>query len=135
MSCRGGLLIKPLGSFFVASALSVCLVCDGRGTEPIPSDVSKGSMSDLMVRGDVLLIEGEYYFVKDTTGHEVRLHVNSETKSEDRIKVGDKIEARITSEGHARSITLQIPQDYIAPPLPNSSPGFHSEFPERGVAH
>ena len=127
--------MKLLGSFFIASALSVCLVFDGSGTEPIPSDVSKGSMSDLTVKGDVLLIEGEYYFVKDTTGHEVRLHVNSETKSEDKIKVGDKIEARVTSSGHAKSITLQIPQDYIAPPLPNSSSGVHSEFPERGVAH
>ena len=127
--------MKLLGTLFLASALSVCLASVGRGSESIPSDTSKGSMSDLTVKGDVLLIEGEYYFVKDTTGHEVRLHVNSETKSEDKIKVGDKIEARVTSDGHAKSITLQIPQDYMAPPLPNSSPGFHSESPERSIAH
>ena len=41
--------------------------------------------------------------------------LNNETKLEDRIKVGDKIEAMVTSEGHARSITVQIPLDSTMP--------------------
>jgi hypothetical protein len=61
------------------------------------------------VKGDVLDIEGEYYIVKDITGHEIRLHVNQETKMEDRIKVGDKIEAHINSDGHASAIKVQVP--------------------------
>lgn len=115
--------MKLLRTLFMASAFSVSLASLSYGAEPIlPNASSKGAPSDLMIKGDVQLIEGEFYFVKDTSGHEVRLHVNSETKSEDNIKVGDKIEARVTSEGHATSITLQIPQNSTPPPLPNMAP-------------
>jgi hypothetical protein len=114
--------MKLLRTLFVASAFSVGLASLGHGAEPIPTDSSIAGVSDLTIRGDVQMIEGEFFFVKDTTGHQVRLHVNNETKSEDRIKVGDKIEAVVTSEGHARSVTLQIPQNGSAPPLPNTGP-------------
>lgn len=114
--------MKLIRTLFVASAFSVGLAFLGHGAEPIPTDSSNAAASDLMIKGDVQMIEGEFYFVKDTTGHQVRLHVNNETKLEDRIKVGDKIEARVTSEGHATSITLQIPQDSTVPPLPNMAP-------------
>lgn len=36
---------------------------------------------------DVPMIEGEFYFDKDTTGYEMHLHVNSATKSEDRSRL------------------------------------------------
>lgn len=114
--------MKLLRALFVASAFSVGLASLGHGAEPIPTDSSNAAASDLTIKGDVQMIEGEFYFVKDTTGHQVRLHVNNETKLEDRIKVGDKIEARVTTEGHATSITLQIPQDSTVPPLPNMIP-------------
>lgn len=114
--------MKLLRTLFVASAFSLGLASLGHGAEPIPTDSSKAAASDLTIKGDVQMIEGEFYFVKDTTGHQVRLHVNNETKLEDRIKVGDKIEAMVTSEGHATSITLQIPQESTAPLLPNTVP-------------
>lgn len=57
-----------------------------------------------LVEGDILKIEGEYYTVHDTTGHEVRLHVNKTTQLEGAFKVGDKVEAHVTEKGHARSI-------------------------------
>ena len=114
--------MKLLRTFFVASVFSIGLASLGHGAEPIPTDSSKAAASDLTIKGDVQVIEGEFYFVKDTTGHQVRLHVNNETKLEDRIKVGDKIEAMVTSEGHATSITLQIPQNGTAPPLPSMAP-------------
>src|SRR2546422_8606597 len=122
MSCRGGCPMKLLRTLFVASVFSIGLASLGHGAEPIPTDSSKAAASDLTIKGDVQVIEGEFYFVKDTTGHQVRLHVNNETKLEDRIKVGDKIEAMVTSEGHATSITLQIPQNGTAPPLPSMAP-------------
>jgi hypothetical protein len=114
--------MKLLRTLFVASAFSVCLALLCHAAEPIPTDSSKAAVSDLTIMGDVQMIEGEFYFVKDTTGHQVRLHVNNETQLGDRIKVGDKIEARVTSEGHATSITVQIPQNGTASPLPNTSP-------------
>ncbi len=113
--------MKVLRILFVATAFSVLLAALGDGAEPIPTDSSKAAASELTIKGDVQMIEGEFYFVRDTTGHEVRLHVNNETKLDGRLKVGDKIEARVTAEGHATSIMLQIPQNGTVPPLPNTS--------------
>lgn len=58
-----------------------------------------------LVEGDVLKIEGEFYTVHDTAGHEVRLHVDKTTHLEGGIfKAGDKVEAHVTKQGHVRSI-------------------------------
>jgi hypothetical protein len=64
------------------------------------------------VKGDVLYWEGEELIVKEISGREVRMHVNADTKIENapgRLKTGDKVEAMVTTEGHALSIKLQIP--------------------------
>lgn len=56
------------------------------------------------ITGDVLKIEGEFYTVHDTAGHEVRVHVDKTTKQEGAIKVGDKVEVKVTEKAHALSI-------------------------------
>jgi hypothetical protein len=61
------------------------------------------------ITGDVLNIEGEFVVIKDLSGHEVRLQVDKETRM-DRLKVGDKVAAVVKSDGHAESITVQLPQ-------------------------
>ena len=66
--------------------------------------------SEQIVKGDVLLKEGDEYIIKEISGREVRVHVNAETKRDGVIKVGDKIEATVNREGHALSIKQQIPQ-------------------------
>jgi ribosomal protein S1 len=57
-----------------------------------------------IVEGDLLKIEGEFYTVHDTTGHEVRLHVDKTTHLEGAFKTGDKVEAYVTGTGHVRSM-------------------------------
>ena len=57
-----------------------------------------------IVEGDILKVEGELYTVHDTAGHEVRLHVDKTTHLEGAFKAGDKVEAHVTENGHARSI-------------------------------
>jgi hypothetical protein len=57
-----------------------------------------------IVEGDLLKIEGEFYTVHDTAGHEVRLHVDKTTQLEGAFKAGDKVEAHVTDTGHARSL-------------------------------
>lgn len=114
--------MKHLTILIVAAALSLGVTLPVRAADsssPVPSQIASTQQT---VKGDVQLIEGEFYFVKDTSGHEVRLHVNGETKLEDRIKVGDKIEARLTPDGHAMSVLLQIPQNGTAPPFSNAGP-------------
>ena len=56
------------------------------------------------IKGDLLRIDGEFYVVKDTSGKEVRLHVDGTTKLEGTFKAGDKIEAQASDKGHALSI-------------------------------
>ena len=75
----------------------------------IAADAAQGG-SEQIVKGDVLLKEGEEYVIKEISGREVRVHVNAETKKDGVIKVGDKIEATVTRDGHALSIKQQIPQ-------------------------
>jgi hypothetical protein len=134
MFCRGGNNMKLINTLIVAIAFTFGMASLGHGTEPIPSNSSKSAASELTIKGDVQLIEGEFCFIRDTTGHEVRLHVNNETKLEGKLKVGDKIEARVTSEGHATSIILQIPQNGTAPPLPNTGPTSSQRVPEGSVS-
>jgi hypothetical protein len=61
------------------------------------------------IKGDVLNIEGEFVVIKDLSGHEVRLHVDKETRM-DHLKVGDKVAAVVTPNGHAESVTVELPQ-------------------------
>jgi hypothetical protein len=88
-----------------------------------PDSPSGGQPSTTtVVRGSVLLVEGEYVTVKEMSGREVRVHVNAETKLENlssKVKVGDKIEAMITPDGHATSVGLQATE---APPVTPASP-------------
>jgi hypothetical protein len=75
------------------------------------------------VKGDVLYWEGEELVVKEMSGREARLHVTAETKIEGasgRLKTGDKIVAQVNSEGHALTITLQIPDSGVPPVRPGS---------------
>lgn len=60
--------------------------------------------SSKSVEGDVLKIEGEFYTVHDTAGHEVRLHVDKSSKLTGTFKTGDKVEARVTEKGHVLSM-------------------------------
>ena len=67
------------------------------------------------VQGDVLKIEGDSYVVKDMNGKEIPLHVDKTTKLEGSFKAGDKIEAQVTEEGHALSITKPLVADAQIP--------------------
>jgi len=59
------------------------------------------------VKGDLVKIDGEFYVVKDSTGKEVRLHVDKTSKVEGAPKAGDKIEAQINPDGHATAVKKQ----------------------------
>lgn len=46
-----------------------------------------------LIEGNVLKIEGEFYIMHDTAGHEVRLHVDTTTHLEGgAFRVGDKLD-------------------------------------------
>jgi hypothetical protein len=63
------------------------------------------------VKGDLLKAEGEFYTIHDTSGHEVRVHVDKNTKLDGSMPfiAGDKVEAQVTAQGHANSIKHVAP--------------------------
>jgi len=80
----------------------------------MPVQAQPGSQTTLndVVKGDVLYWEEEELVVREISGHEVRIRVTADTKVQGaaaRLKTGDKIAAQLAPDGHAASITLQIP--------------------------
>lgn len=60
-------------------------------------------------KGQIVTIEGEQYIVKDASGKEVRLHVNQETVLQSGLRVGDKIDAEVSANGHAVTLLRALP--------------------------
>src|SRR5262245_25030735 len=57
-----------------------------------------------IIQADVLRIEGETFFVKGLDGKEMRLRADRTTMKTEKIKVGDRIEAKIDANNHALSL-------------------------------
>ncbi|HMF85055.1 MAG TPA: hypothetical protein VK598_01755 [Nitrospiraceae bacterium] len=70
------------------------------------SDGLKGGQSQdgRIIKGEVLRVEGENYFVKGQDGKEVRMQIDKTTQKIGSIKEGDRIEAKVNDENHALSI-------------------------------
>jgi hyperosmotically inducible protein len=56
------------------------------------------------IKGEVLRVEGDTYFVKGEEGKEVRLNTDQTTHKTGDINQGDRIEAQMNEENHALSI-------------------------------
>ena len=56
------------------------------------------------IKGEVLRIEGDNYFVMAEGGMEVRLHTDDSTQKTGDIHQGDRIEAQMNDQNHALSI-------------------------------
>jgi hypothetical protein len=84
-----------------------------------PSELSPSKI----VKGEVAQVEGEFhmakgpegdvtldivdksYVITSQTGKEVRLELDDNTKVQNRVNPGDKVEAKISSKGHTLSVT------------------------------
>ena len=55
------------------------------------------------VKGTLMRVDGENYWVRDTDGKEVRLHVDGSTKL-DKVVPGDRVKAYFTDSGHATTL-------------------------------
>jgi len=66
----------------------------------------KGSHSEVgsTIKGEVLRVEGDTYFLKGQDGKEVRLQTDISTQKTGIFKQGDRIEAKVTEENLALSI-------------------------------
>ena len=93
-----------IGLLAFAAILTVGLVPLTYAAEPMAAPGEMAAPGSQAIKGDLLRIEGEMYVVKDTSGKEVRLHVDGSSKLEGTFRSGDKIEAQTTDKGHALSI-------------------------------
>ena len=70
------------------------------------ADTQSPAPTAQVVMGEVLKIEGDFFTLKDTAGKEVRFRVTKDTELFGSFKAGDIVEARLTSEGHAKSVMI-----------------------------
>ncbi|HLZ34939.1 MAG TPA: hypothetical protein VKP13_13060 [Nitrospira sp.] len=94
---------KLIGLFTFAMALSFGLVSLSYAAG------DKAASGPQSIKGDLLKIEGEFYTVHDTAGHEVKLHVDKTTKLDGSFKAGDKVEAQVTDNNHVLSMNHANP--------------------------
>ena len=64
----------------------------------------KKSTPAYTVEGDILTVTGDLLVVKDPAGKETRLQIGKDTKVAGTHKVGDRIRAEYTPDGHALSV-------------------------------
>jgi hypothetical protein len=63
----------------------------------------KERLTEDTVKGTLMRTDGEYYWVRDTEGKEVKLHVDPTTKM-DKVVQGDRVKAYITGDGHTTTL-------------------------------
>ena len=71
------------------------------------NDMEGGQLNgDKTIKGEVLRVEGDNYFVNGQDSKEVRLHIDETTNKARNIKIepGDQIEAKVTNQNHALSV-------------------------------
>ena len=75
------------------------------GDKQMKDEVEGGQSQHVeAIKGEVLRVEGDTYFVKGEEGKEVRLHTDHTTQKTGDINQGDRIEAQMNEENHALSI-------------------------------
>ena len=93
------------------SILTVVVLGFGAGiveaADPMSEKEAKPTLGERLtkdtVKGTLMRMEGEYYWIKDTDGKETQLHVDTSTKL-DKVVTGDKVKAYFTDRGHATTL-------------------------------
>ena len=91
--------------------VSIALILGGAGAalaaDPMSEKEATPSIKERItkdaVKGTLMKIEGEYYWIKDNDGKEVKIHVDKSTKM-DKVVVGDMVKAYITDKGHTTTL-------------------------------
>jgi hypothetical protein len=95
----------------IVSVLTVVMLGCGAGivgaADPMSDKEAKPTLGERFtkdtVKGTLMRVDGEYYWVKDTDGKEIRLHVDASTKL-DKVVKGDTVKAYITESGHTTTL-------------------------------
>lgn len=116
--------------FLALTSLTIALI--GAGSMAVHDIGAEGSSSSglspsTVVTGEVAQVKGEFQMAKDSqgdvtldivdksyvitsqAGEVVRLNLDDKTKVQNRVNPGDKVVAKISSEGHTLSVTRLEP--------------------------
>jgi hypothetical protein len=63
------------------------------------------------IKGEIVKVDGENYVVREASGNEVRMHVDSRTEKRSNLipKVGEHVIAKVDDKGHAVSFLTDKP--------------------------
>ena len=75
-----------------------------KSTHAGQKDVTLQEQGVSLIRGEVTRIEGDHYFVKAQDGKEVSFRADTTTMKTEKIKTGDRIEAKVDNNNHALSL-------------------------------
>ena len=120
------IMMKSLKSAGLATVIVSVGLIAALGTRAEARSPSESSPSKI-VTGEVAQVEGEFHMAKDPQGEltldivdksyvitspagvAVRLELDDNTKVQTRVQPGDKIQAKISSQGHTLSVTRLEP--------------------------
>jgi hypothetical protein len=93
------------------SVLTVVMLGFGAGSagaaDPMSDKEAKPTLGERItkdtVKGTLMRVDGAYYWVKDTNGKDIRLHVDASTKL-DKVVKGDRVKAYITDNAHTTTL-------------------------------
>lgn len=88
-------------AFLVLTAISA-MESLGSAANETPAPSASASQT---VEGEVLMVTEELIVVKELNGKGTLLKVDKDTKRNANIKVGDKVTAHVSQDGHAKSVT------------------------------
>jgi hypothetical protein len=95
------LIAAALLSPGVGSAIAADPMSEKEASPTIKERITKDT-----VKGTLMKIDGEHYWIKDNDGKEVRIHVDKSTKM-DKVVEGDHVKAYITDKGHTTTLQRQ----------------------------
>lgn len=86
----------------LGSGLGVTYAADEMGEEEATPTI-KERFTKATVKGALMNIEGQYYFIKDNDGKEKKVHVDESTKL-DQVLPSDLVKAYVTDQGHVTTL-------------------------------
>jgi len=88
-----GLLSSGIGMIYAADPMA----------EKEANPTIKERLTKDAIKGILLIVQGEYYSIKDDDGKNHRIHVDKSTKL-DHVKRGDLVKAYVTDQGHTTTL-------------------------------
>lgn len=88
-----GLLGLGIGITYAADSMA----------EKEASPTIKERLTKDTIKGTLMNMEGEYYFIKDNDGKQHKIHVDKSTKL-DKVLPGDMVKAYVTDQGHTTTL-------------------------------